>query len=67
MKRFTVNEVLDYLDAEDIDLNKLRSTNGLTLYKEKLIFMYCSDLFSVNVLSKISWHTAATIKKVLGL
>lgn len=66
MKRFTVNEVLDYLDAEDIDFNKLRSTDGLTFYKEKLIFMYFSDLFSVNVLSKISWPTAATIKKVLG-
>lgn len=67
MKRFKTEDVMDYLVTEDVDIARLRSPNGIELYKDKLIFMYCADLLSVNALSKISWHTAATIKKVLGL
>ncbi|MCK7249266.1 hypothetical protein [Enterobacter kobei] len=67
MKRFTVDEVMDYLVAEDVDFAKLRSVNGLELYKDRFIFMYGTELLDVNVLLKISQHTATTNKKVLGL
>lgn len=60
-------DLIDYLCAENIDLTKLRGKDGLTQYKDKLTLLYCSDLLTVNALSKVSWHTATTIKKTLEL
>ncbi|SXD86834.1 hypothetical protein [Klebsiella quasivariicola] len=59
--------LIDYLVSENIDLVKLRGKDGLVRYKEQLTLLYCSDLLTVNALSKVSWHTAATIKKTLEI
>jgi len=63
MKQEQVKEILT---MDGIDIFKLRSKNGLSLYRNQLFMLLSSATISVNALAKLSWHTAASIKKEIA-
>lgn len=63
MARTTQEQLIDILTLEDIDMNRLSKPAGIEHYKSQLFLLLSSDTISVNALAKLSWHTAATIKK----
>ncbi|ELW9319248.1 hypothetical protein VBJ04_10985 [Enterobacter hormaechei] len=67
MARTTQEQLMDILTLEDIELNRLRKPDGIAHYKSQLFLLLSSDTVSINALAKLSWHTAATIKKELVL
>lgn len=64
MKQEQVKEILTF---DGIDIVKLRSKNGLSLYHNQLFMLLSSATISINALAKISWHTASSIKKEIVL
>ena len=67
MVRLTQAQLVDVLTMEQIDINELRKPNGIKTYSDALFLLIAGDIISVNALAKLSWHTVATVKKVLDV